>query len=172
LYAGVSSYSGERYCQSVDVVRDHDWAPITIHQPYYNMLSRGIETDLLPHTAMHGTGVIAFCPLAGGMLSDRYLGGLPPDSRWGKRGEEGRKWWEEQKAAGVWDRIGVLNAIAIERGQSLAQMAIAWILRLPSVTSALIGASGIKQVEDDLQALENLTFSDEELQRIDAALSQ
>ena len=169
LYAGVSNYPGERYCRAVEVARQHDWAPLTIHQPYYNLLSRGIETDLLPHTVMHGTGVIAFCPLAGGLLTDRYLGGLPPDSRQGKRGEAGQKWWEEQQAAGTWDRIGALNALARERGQSLAQMALAWILRLPGITSALIGASSARQVEDSLGALRNLELSEEELKRIDAA---
>ncbi len=96
LYVGISGYSGQRYSQAVEVAQRHDWAPLTIHQPYYNMLSPWIETDLLPHTKIFGTGVIAFCPLAGGTLTDRYLDGLPPDSRQGKRGAEGQKWWDEQ----------------------------------------------------------------------------
>jgi L-glyceraldehyde 3-phosphate reductase len=171
LYVGVSNYSGAQYCAAVETVKRHDWAPITIHQPNYSMLRRVIETDLLPHTTMHGTGVIAFGPLAGGVLTDRYLNGLPPDSRWGKRGEEGRKWWENQKAAGVWERVGKLNDIARQRGQSLAQMALAWILRLPGITSALIGASSVEQVAQNLQALDNLEFSADELKRIDAVLA-
>ena len=166
LYVGVSNYPGRRYAEAVETTRRHDWAPLTIHQPYYNMLSPGIETDLLPYTRLHGTGVIAFCPLAGGTLSDRYLGGLPPDSRQGKRGADGQKWWQEQKEKGVWDRLGRLNAIAQERGQTLAQMALAWTLRLPGVTSALIGASSTDQVRQNVAALENLSFTDDELARI------
>jgi len=171
LYVGVSSYPGDLFCRASDVVRQHDWTPLTIHQPYYNMLSRGIETDLLPHTAQRGCGVIAFCPLAGGVLTDRYLGGLPPDSRWGKKGDEGRKWWEGQKAAGTWNRVDALNQIALERGQTLAQMALAWILRLPAVTSALIGASTAQQVAEDVATLANLEFSDDELRRIEGHLA-
>ncbi len=170
LYVGVSNYGGERYAQAVDLCRRHDWAPLTIHQPYYNMLSRGIETDLLPRTSVHGTGIMAFCPLAGGNLTDRYLNGLPPDSRQGRRGEDGQRWWRAEQEKGVWDRLGQLNAIAQERGQTLAQMALAWILRLPSVTSALIGASSVEQVQQNIAALDNLTFSDEELIRIDGVL--
>lgn len=167
LYAGVSNYPGERFCQAVQTVRDNHWSPITIHQPYYNMLSRGIERDLLPHTAALGTGVIAFCPLAGGVLTDRYLNGLPADSRWGKRGADGQKWWDDQETRGVWAKVRALNEIAAKRGQSMAQMALAWILRLPAVTSALIGASSAKQVADNIAALDNLDFSDEELRSID-----
>ena len=105
---------------------------------------------------------------AGGILTDRYLKGLPPDSRWGKRGEDGHRWWEDQKAKGVWDKVEALTQIANERGQTLAQMALAWILRLPGITSALIGASSVEQVRQDLKALDNLDFSPEELSRIDA----
>lgn len=166
LYVGVSNYSGQRYSEAVAVAKAHDWAPITIHQPYYNMLGPGIETDLLPYTRLYGTGVIAFCPLAGGTLSDRYIDGLPPDSRQGKRGEAGQKWWQEQKEKGVWDRLARLNAVARERGQTLAQMALAWTVRLPTVTSALIGASSVAQVRENVAALDNLAFSDDELTRI------
>lgn len=166
LYVGVSNYPGRRYAEAVETARRHDWAPLTIHQPYYNMLSPGVETDLLPYTQLYGTGVIAFCPLAGGTLTDRYLAGLPPDSRQGKRGEEGQKWWQEQKEKGVWGRLGKLNAIAQERGQTLAQMALAWTLRLPGVTSALIGASSVEQVRQNVATLANLSFTDDELARI------
>jgi L-glyceraldehyde 3-phosphate reductase len=168
LYVGVSNYPGERYSKAVAVNQQHDWAPITIHQPYYNMLSPGIETDLLPYTKLYGTGVIAFCPLAGGTLTDRYLDGLPPDSRQGKRGEAGQKWWQDQKEKGVWERLGKLNDIAKERGQTLAQMALAWTLRLPTVTSALIGASNVEQVRQNIASLDNLAFTAEELSHIQA----
>jgi L-glyceraldehyde 3-phosphate reductase len=102
LYVGVSSYNGAQFRAAVDVIQRHDWAPITIHQPYYNLLSPGIETDLLPHTQAHGTGVIAFCPLAGGNISDRYLNGLPPDSRQGKRGAEARSGGRNRKTKASW----------------------------------------------------------------------
>lgn len=168
LYVGVSNYSGRRYSEAVETVRRHDWAPLTIHQPYYNMLSLGIEIDLLPYTRLYGTGVIAFCPLAGGTLTDRYLEGLPPDSRQGKRGEAGQKWWQEQKEKGVWERLGKLNDIAKKRGQTLAQMALAWTVRLPGVTSALIGASSLEQVRQNVAALGNLDFTGEEGAEISA----
>ena len=170
LYVGISSYSGARYAQAVEMCRQHDWAPITIHQPYYNMLGRGIETDLLPHTTVHGTGIIAFCPLAGGTLTDRYLQGLPPDSRQGKRGEDGQHWWRQEQEKGHWNCLGQLNAIAQERGQTLAQMALAWTLRLPGVTSALIGASTVEQLKQNIAAQDNLAFSADELARIDVVL--
>lgn len=168
LYVGVSNYSGKKYCQAAEVNKAHDWAPITIHQPYYNMLSPGIEDDLLPYTRLYGTGVIAFCPLAGGVITDRYLNGLPPSSRQGKRGEEGQKWWQQQKDKGIWDRLGQLNSIAKDRGQTLAQMALAWVVRRPEVTSALIGASNVEQVKQNVATIENLSFSDDELARIKA----
>ncbi len=168
LYVGVSGYSGQYYSKAVEVLQRHDLSPITIHQPYYNLLSAGIETDLLPYTKLYGTGVIAFCPLAGGTLSDRYLHGLPPDSRQGKRGEAGQRWWQEEKEKGVWERLGKLNAIALERGQTLAQMALAWTVRLPTVTSALIGASKVEQITQNVAALNNLSFSEEELAQIHA----
>ncbi len=166
LYVGVSNYSGAEYSKAVEVTQKHDWAPITIHQPYYNMLSPGIETGLLPCTKLYGTGIMAFCPLAGGTLSDRYLHGVPPDSRQGKRGAEGQKWWNAEQAKGVFDRLGKLNDIAQSRGQTLAQMALAWTVRLPTVTSALIGASNAEQITENVDALKNLDFSEDELAQI------
>ena len=166
LYVGLSNYSGAEYSKAVEVVQKHDWAPITIHQPYYNMLSPGIETGLLPYTKLYGTGVIAFCPLSGGTLSDRYLNGVPPDSRQGKRGAEGQKWWDAEQAKGVFDRLSKLNDIAQSRGQTLAQMALAWTVRLPTVTSALIGASNAEQITENVGALKNLDFSEDELAQI------
>ena len=167
LYAGVSSYSGAMFADSVRIVEEHDWAPITIHQPYYNMLGRTIEWDLLPQTERFGSGVIAFCPLASGLLTDKYLSGeIPPDSR---AAAEWPKDWVEKRLGPERRRIlNGLSAIAQTRGQTLAQMAIAWILRWPGITSALTGASRVQQVEQNVAALKNLNFTPEELQQIDA----
>jgi L-glyceraldehyde 3-phosphate reductase len=166
LYVGVSSYSGAQFADAVRVCERMRLVPITIHQPYYNMLGRTVEWDLLPQTERTGAGVIAFCPLASGLLTDKYLGGnIPAESR------AAQKWGAEwvAKNLGPERRVALveLNGMAGERGQTLAQMALAWILRLPSVTSALIGASSVRQVEENVAALDNLTFSDEELERID-----
>jgi L-glyceraldehyde 3-phosphate reductase len=166
LYVGVSSYNGAMFAESVRICQRHDWAPITIHQPYYNMLSRGIENDLLPHTERAGTGVIAFCPLASGLLTDKYLGGdIPAESRAARKW--GRDWVARNLSPERKQKLLALNDIARSRGQTLAQMALAWILRLPAITSALIGASSVKQVEENVAALEKLTFSPEELKQID-----
>jgi len=166
LYVGVSSYNGAMFAGSVRICQRHDWAPITIHQPYYNMLSRGIENDLLPHTERAGTGVIAFCPLASGLLTDKYLGGdIPAESRAARKW--GRDWVARNLSPERKQKLLALNDIARSRGQTLAQMALAWILRLPAITSALIGASSVKQVEENVAALEKLTFSPEELKQID-----
>lgn len=166
LYAGISSYSGAQYADSVRICERLGYAPITIHQPYYNMLGRGIESDLLPQTERFGAGVIVFCPLASGLLTDKYLGGsIPAESRaaqkWGKEWVE-RNLTPERKAV-----LLELNEMAKRRGQTLAQMALAWILRLPTITSALIGASSVEQIEENVKALDNLVFTEEELQRID-----
>ena len=166
LYGGVSSFSGAHFADSVRIVREGRLAPVTIHQPYYNLLRRTIEWDLLPQTERAGTGVIAFCPLASGLLTSKYLGGIPADSRAALR------WGEEATSQRVNDRdlevVRGLNEIAQARGQSLAQMALAWILRLPTVTSALIGASRPEQVVENVGALKNLEFAPEELAAIDA----
>lgn len=168
LYAGISSYSGAQYREVQAIVKGGNLAPITIHQPYYNMLSRGIETDLLPATEAGGTGVIAFCPLSSGLLTDKYLNGIPDDSRaaekWGKGWVENNL--NEEKHA----KLVALNKMAAERGQSLAQMALAWTLRLPAVTSALIGASRVSQIEENVKALDQLEFSAEELAKIEGIL--
>jgi L-glyceraldehyde 3-phosphate reductase len=166
LYAGVSSYSGAQYAHSVQISREHDWAPITIHQPYYNLLNRPIEEDLLPQTAQFGTGVIAFAPLASGLLTDKFLNGeIPNSSRaatiWPKDWVQSHPVEERRKI------LTGLNEIAKKRGQTLAQMAIAWVLRWPAITSALIGASSVKQLEDNVASLKNLKFSGDELKRID-----
>ncbi|HEX8833242.1 MAG TPA: aldo/keto reductase [Abditibacteriaceae bacterium] len=165
LYTGVSSYPGAHFADAVRTVERHDWSPITIHQPHYNMLGRGIESDLLPHTERAGTGVIAFCPLASGLLTDKYLNGMPDDSRaakmWGEGGLKNRLNEETRQ------RLVALNDIAKERGQTLAQMALVWILRKPAINSALIGASKVQQIEENVAALQNMEFSDDELKQID-----
>lgn len=166
LYAGVSSYNGRQFADAVKVIRDHDWSPITIHQPKINLLERNMEFDLLTHTAAWGTGVIAFCPLAQGRLSDKYLNGLPKAGRFARR-EDAAKWYEQQKAAGIWDKATKLNEIAKARGQTLPQMALAWLLRDERITSVLIGASKVPQIEENLGALKNAAFSEEELKKID-----
>ena len=166
LYAGVSSYNGAEFAAAVQTAERENFAPITIHQPYYNMLRRGIEWDLLPQTERAGTGVIPFCPLASGLLTDKYLGGdMPAESRAAQHW--GAAWLEQNLNEEKRARLITLNELAKQRGQTLAQMALAWILRLPTVTSALIGASSVKQIEENVAALDNLEFSKEELARID-----
>jgi L-glyceraldehyde 3-phosphate reductase len=166
LYAGVSSYSGAEFAEAVRVCERMGYARITIHQPYYNMLGREIEWDLLPQTEQAGVGVIVFCPLSSGLLTDKYLGGdIPAESRaaekWGKEWVE-RNLGPERRATLI-----KLNEMAKKRGQTLAQMALAWILRLPGITSALTGASSVKQIEENVAALDNVEFSEEELSAID-----
>ncbi|HEU5086829.1 MAG TPA: aldo/keto reductase [Roseiflexaceae bacterium] len=166
LYAGVSSYSGAQYADSVRICERMGYAPITIHQPAYNMLNRKIEWDLLPQTERFGTGVIPFVPLASGLLTDKYLGGdIPAESRAAQKW--GKEWVEKNLNAERRAALNELNTMAKARGQSLAQMALAWLLRLPGITSALIGASSVQQIEENVAALDNLAFSEEELARID-----
>src|SRR5205807_647556 len=166
IYAGVSSYTGAQFADSIRIVQQHDWAPITIHQPYYNLTERTIEWDLLPQTARFGTGVIAFAPLASGLLTDKFLSGeVSPTSRaatiWPKEWVRSHSVEQRRKI------LTGLNDTAKARGQSLAQMAIAWVLRLPAVTSALIGASSVKQLEENIASLKNLHFGLEELRKVD-----
>ena len=166
IYVGVSSYSGAQYADSVRTVEKNGWAPITIHQPYYNMLGRGIEWDLLPQTERFGTGVIPFCPLASGLLTDKYLhDDIPSDSRAAQKW--GEDWVKNNLSPERLATLRQLNEMAKTRDQSLAQMALAWILRLPGVTSALIGASSVTQIEENVAALKNLEFTKEELEKID-----
>jgi L-glyceraldehyde 3-phosphate reductase len=166
LYAGVSSYSGAQFADAVRLCQQHDWTPITIHQPHYNMLSRRLEWDLLPQTERAGTGTIPFCPLASGLLTDKYLGGdIPANSRAAQR--RGVEWVQENLSGEKGAALHALNDLAKKRGQTLAQMALAWTLRLPGVTSALIGASSVQQVEENVAALDNLEFTEAELQCID-----
>jgi L-glyceraldehyde 3-phosphate reductase len=166
LYAGVSNFPGARFAESVRVCQVRGFTPVTIHQPSYNLLNRTIEWDLLPHAEAAGAGVIAYAPLASGLLTGKYLSGdVPPDSRaalrWGEAGARRRLTPERLETARA------LAAVAEARGQTLAQMALAWILRLPVVTSALIGASSVAQVEENVRALDRLDFGEAELATID-----
>ncbi|HEY4451706.1 MAG TPA: L-glyceraldehyde 3-phosphate reductase [Solirubrobacteraceae bacterium] len=162
LYVGISSYSPERTREAIEILAELG-TPLLIHQPSYSMLNRWIEDGLLDVLAGNGVGAIAFSPLGQGLLTDRYLGGVPEDSRV-RRGEhfDERLLSEEALA-----RVRALNEIAARRGQSLAQLAIAWVLRDPRVSSALIGASSVAQLEQNLAALEKLDFDDDELAEID-----
>jgi L-glyceraldehyde 3-phosphate reductase len=162
LYAGISSYSGQRTEEAVRILRELG-TPLLIHQPSYSLLNRWIEEDLLDVLGNEGVGCIVFSPLAQGMLTDRYLNGVPDDSRAAREGSLSRDMLSDENLA----HIRALNEIAAARGQSLAQLALAWTLRDPRVTSALIGASSVAQLEANVGALQRLDFSDEELAAID-----
>ncbi len=170
LYAGVSNYPGAATTDACELADRKNWAPITIHQPRYHMLQRDIEPDLLPVARKHGFGVIVFSPLASGLLSDRYLNGIPPDSRAMQDAIASPRLRHQLESGEIVKKLRALNEIAAARGQSLAQMALAWILRLPEITSALIGASRVEQIEQNVAALSKLQFSTDELQRIEALL--
>lgn len=163
LYAGISSYSSERTRQAVAILRDLG-TPCLIHQPSYNMLNRWVERDGLKDTlAELGVGSIAFTPLAQGMLTKKYLSGVPE----GSRASQDKSLFPSMLSDRAIENIGKLNDIAQGRGQTLAQMAIAWVLRDGGITSALIGASKPAQVIDCVGAVENLEFTQEELALID-----
>ena len=170
LYAGVSNYPGARTREASELMAGRNWNPIVIHQPCYNMLNRGIETDLIPVADELGVGVVAFSPLANGFLTSKYLNGIPADSRAATDFYSGNNVRKRVESGELLDKLRKLNEIAAARGQSLAQMALAWILRLPEITSALIGASKVSQIEDNVAALNNLNFTADELQRIEDVL--
>ncbi|RKN80462.1 L-glyceraldehyde 3-phosphate reductase [Paenibacillus ginsengarvi] len=166
LYAGISSYSAEQTAEAAAILKQLG-TPLLIHQPSYSMLNRWIENGLQDVLDEVGAGSIAFCPLAQGLLTNKYLAGIPEDSRAAKAtGFLKSKDITEEKLA----KIRALGDIAAERGQSLAQMALAWVLRGGRVTSALIGASRVSQIEENVAALANLEFSGEELARIEHIL--
>jgi L-glyceraldehyde 3-phosphate reductase len=162
LYVGISSYSAERTRAAARLLR-HLGVPLLIHQPSYSMLNRWIEPDLLDVLADEGVGSIAFSPLAQGLLTSRYLGGVPEGSRASRDGSLSRGQLSDETLA----KVRALNDIAARRGQSLAQLAIAWTLRDARVTSALVGASSVSQLDENLAATARLDFSDEELAEID-----
>jgi L-glyceraldehyde 3-phosphate reductase len=162
LYAGISSYSPRRTEEAIKILTDLG-TPLLLHQPSYSLLNRWIEHELLDVLERHGVGAIVFSPLAQGLLTDRYLQGIPEDSRVRRGSDFEESMLSEENLA----RVRALNEIAQRRGQSLAQMAIAWVLRDPRVTSALIGASSVAQLEQNYAALSNLEFSADELVEIE-----
>ena len=166
LYVGISSYGPERTREAATLLRDMK-LPFVIHQPSYSILNRWVEKELLNVLEEQGLGCIAFSPLAQGLLTDKYLKGVPDSSRAAHEGSFSKRLLTEANLANV----RALTEIARRRGQTLAQMAIAWVLRKPAVTSALIGASRWAQIEDCLGALRNLKFSRSELDEIDAHAS-
>ncbi|WP_046178339.1 L-glyceraldehyde 3-phosphate reductase [Domibacillus tundrae] len=167
LYVGISSYSAEQTAEAVKIAKDLG-TPILIHQPMYSMFERWIEDGLQDVLDENGVGSIAFCPLAQGLLTNKYLNDVPKDSRAAK---ETGALQEDRINDNVRAQIRALNGVAAERGQSLAQMALAWVLRGERVTSALIGASKVSQIEENVKALDNLDFSDEELAQIESILA-
>ena len=162
LYAGISSYSPERTRQAAEILADLG-TPLLIHQPSYSLFNRWIEDGLLATLDDLGVGCIAFSPLAQGLLTDRYLGGIPTDARAAREGSMQKNMVNDATLAG----IRALTDIAENRGQSLAQLAISWTLRNSGVTSALVGASSVRQLEANLASIAHLEFSAEELTAID-----
>jgi L-glyceraldehyde 3-phosphate reductase len=162
LYVGISSYSGRRTREAAAILRSLG-VPLLLHQPNYSMLNRRIETDLLDVLEDEGVGCVAFSPLAQGLLTDKYLDGIPEGSRAAAGTSLAEAWLNDANLG----HVRALHAIAAERGQSLAQMAIAWTLRDPRVTTALIGASSVAQLDDSLGALDGLAFTDDELAAIE-----
>jgi L-glyceraldehyde 3-phosphate reductase len=162
LYAGISSYSPERTAEAAAILRDLG-TPLLIHQPSYSLVNRWIEDGLLDTLEREGVGCITFSPLAQGLLTNKYLHGIPEGSRASEDGSFSPRLLTEDTLA----RVRALDEMARGRGQSLAQMALAWTLRDPRVTSTLIGASSVAQLEDNVGALDNLGFSQDELAAID-----
>src|SRR6201994_4614214 len=162
LSAGTSSYSAERTAQAAAIMRELG-TPILIHQPSYSMLNRWIEPDLLGTLEREGIGCIAFSPLAQGLLTGKYLNGIPEGSRATQNGSLSRAQLSDQTL----EHVRALAAVAERRGQSLAQLAVSWVLRDPRGTAAAIGASSVRQLEENLAAARSTTFSDDELAEID-----
>src|SRR5436305_3652313 len=162
LYAGISSYSAQKTREAAELLRGLG-TPLLIHQPSYSLLNRWIEPELLDALAEVGAGCITFSPLAQGMLTDKYLNGIPEGSRASRNTSLSPDLLTDEAL----EKIRALSEIAQRRGQSLARLALAWALRDPRVTSTLVGASSVQQLDDSLGALENLAFSDEERAEID-----
>ncbi len=166
LYVGISNYDPETTRQAAQILRDLG-TPCLIHQPRYNMLNRWVEDGLLDVLTKEGIGCIVFSPLAQGQLTDRYLKGIPSGARATKTE---RVWLTPEDVKQNLPKVEKLNDLAQKRGQSLAQMALVWVLRQPAVTSALIGASSVKQLEDNLAALNSPNFNDDEIKKIETIL--
>ena len=167
LYAGISSYSAEKTRRAAAIMRELG-TPILIHQPSYSLLDRWIEPDLLDVLGEEGIGCIVFSPLAQGLLTDQYVDGIPAGSRASRNTTLSPDLLTGKTRA----KIQALNDIAARRGQKLAQMALAWVLRDPRVTSALVGASSVEQLETNVAALDNLDFTDDELAEIDRCATE
>ena len=168
LYVGISNYQAEEAERAIAILKENG-TPCLIHQARYNMFERWPEQGLFEVLTKNGTGCIAYSPLAQGALTDKYLKGIPADSRASRQGTTvGKRYMHEDQLA----KVAKLNELAKERGQSLAQMALAWVLRRDEVASVLIGASRVSQLEDNVAALDKLEFSTEELARIDAILGK
>lgn len=167
LYAGISNYSAQQTVQACRILRELG-APCLIHQPRYSMFERWVEAELLETLDQEGVGCIPFSPLAQGLLTNRYLDGVPPGSRAAKPHGFLRR---EQITSGRLTQIRQLNALAAERGQSLAQMALAWVLKDHRVTTVLVGASSVQQLAENLACVENRTFSNDELHAIERVLA-
>ncbi|MDX1285864.1 MAG: L-glyceraldehyde 3-phosphate reductase [Draconibacterium sp.] len=165
LYVGISNYPADMTREASRILKELG-TPCLIHQPKYSMFVRWIEDELLDVLAEEGIGCIPFSPLAQGLLTNKYLKGIPADSRaaksWG--------FLHENEVESAIHKVKLLNSIAMERGQSLAQMALAWVLRDKRITSVLIGASSVPQLDDNVEMLKNVTFSDEELKKIEEVL--
>lgn len=170
LHLGVSNYPPNEFKAICELVEKNSSTPIILLQSRYNLLERGLESDLLAGAKKKGIGIVAFSPLAQGLLTTKYFESVPEESRaakvWGEA-ERGEKLTEE-----CLRRVWELDKIANDRGQTLPQMALSWVLRDPAVTSALVGASSVEQIEENVRALERLSFSAEELRRIDGALKR
>ncbi|WP_310459743.1 L-glyceraldehyde 3-phosphate reductase [Sphaerotilus sp.] len=169
LYVGISSYSPRKTAEMAQLLREYK-VPLLIHQPSYNLLNRLIERGLLDTLANEGMGCITFTALAQGVLSDKYLNGIPAEARINRPG--GGSLSREHLSPENLAKVRALNGIAQRRGQSLAQMALAWVLRDPRVTTTLIGASSVAQIRENVAALQNLAFSTEELAEIDRHASE
>ena len=169
LYTGISSYSSEQTQKSIEVSKNNGLSPLIIHQPNYSMLNRWVEDSLLDTCEQNGLGVIAFCPLFQGLLTDKYLNGIPEGSRASIHKSPLRKNEVSEQNLKV---IHELNEHARQRGQSLAQMALAWVLRDQRVTSALIGASTAEQILDNVKAVQQVEFTVDELDKLNRILAK
>ena len=168
LYVGISNDQADEAARAITILKENK-TPCLLHQARYKMFERWPEQGLFDVLTETGTGCIAYSPLAQGALPDRYLKGIPADSRASRKGTTiGKRYMNEEQLA----KVAKLHEIAVERGQSLAQMALAWVLSRPEVSSVLIGASRVSQLEDNVEALEHLDFSEEELAKIDAILGK
>ena len=168
LYVGISTYDADQTRQASQILRDLG-TPCLIHQPRYNMFDRWIEDGVWDVLREEGIGCIGFSPLAQGILTNKYLGGVPDESRSAKY--EGALHWGDRVTQERLEKVKKLSVIAEARSQTMAQLAVAWVLRDPVMTSALIGASKVSQIEDIVGALDNLDFSDDELQKIEDILA-